>query len=122
LLAKGIPEQTIKYWIAVSAFETASKGLPWNSKVLADSKNLFNQIVPNSVKLSYGEGQTIFGSWRESVESLWSRTLRPFKYPISYNSIGELVDAMKSRGFFLSDKDDYKKGVAYWYNKLFANG
>lgn len=121
----GISEQTAKYWVAVSAFETASGKTPWASRVFKDSNNLFCIIVPGSKRLQYGEGQTIFENATLSIdgaEGLYQRVLKPFKYPAHVSSIDALVDYMKSKSYFTSDKAAYLAGVKLWYSKLFPNG
>ena len=112
----GINAKTIKYWIAVSAFET--KG--WTSKVYKDSKNLFTIIGPGDEHLDYGEGQSIYSSISDSVVALYKRVMVPFKYPLSYESIDDLVDTMKSKGYFTGDANNYKTGVKYWYQKIYG--
>lgn len=112
----------IKFWTAVSAFETAVNGIPWNSRVMRDSNNLFNLIVPGKRRLQYGEGQTIYDRWEESVEDLYLRVMKPFKYPLEVETLADLVNYMKSKGYFTSSLDDYQNGARIWYNKLYPNG
>jgi len=112
--SEGVNEQTIRYWIAVSAFETAG----WTSRVFRDSNNLFNLRVPGSDRLPYGENQTIYGNLEDSVTGLFKHVLRPYQYPLQYNSIPELVTAMKQRGYFTSGLQSYIDGVVSWYSKL----
>ena len=126
----GISEPTAKMWVAVSAHETAAKDsngtwVPWTSKVFRDSNNLMCIIVPNSRRLPYGEGQTIFDSMELSIdgpEGLYQRVLKPYKYPAHVQSIDDLVTFMKSKNYFTSDKAKYLTGVKSWYQKLFPNG
>lgn len=97
----------IKYWTAVSKFETAS----WTSNVFKQSNNLFNLIVPGSTRLKFGEGQTIFANISDSVDGLIDRVILPFKYPSSVGSIDELVAFMKKKGYFTGKESDYVAGV-----------
>jgi len=113
----GISDPTIRFWVAVSAFETAG----WTSRVFNDSNNLFCIIVPGSKRLQYGEGQTIFDSLEDSVYGLYNRVMKPFKYPAHVQSIDELVAFMKSKNYFTSDAKAYTSGVKQWYSKLFPN-
>jgi hypothetical protein len=124
--SEGVPESTIKQWIAVSAFETNG----WTSRVFRDSNNLFNVILPQAslqseglTKLTYGEGQTIFPDLASSVKiGLFKHVIQPFKYPLQFSGINSQVDFMKSKGYFTYDLQAYKDGVIYWYDKLFPNG
>jgi hypothetical protein len=113
LKRNGIPQDTIDYWIAVSQFETAG----WTSHVFNDSKNLFNIIVPGSIRLNYGEGQTIFNSYDEAAQGLVDHVLRPFKYPAVYDSPESLVAFMKSKNYFSSDVGTYSAGVREYYDE-----
>ena len=115
----GVPEQTIRYWIAVSAFETRFMNKFWNSPVFKLSNNLFNLIVPGSNRLNVGEGQTIFANIDDSVEALYSKVIKPFKYSLSYPSLSALVSDMKSKGFYTGNESDYQNGAAQVYSKLF---
>jgi len=115
----GISEPTAKFWVAVSAFETTG----WTSKVFRDSKNLMCIIVPGSRRLPYGEGQTIFDTIELSIDGpqgLYQRVLKPYRYPAHVQSIDELVDYMKLKGYFTSNKSDYLKGVKSWYQKIYG--
>jgi hypothetical protein len=114
LKRNGYPPETIKQWTAVSQFETAD----FTSKVLKDSNNLFNIIVPGSNRLKYGEGQTIYASQAESVQGLVDHVMRPFKYPAVYDSPEALVEFMKSKNYFGSDLQSYKIGVRQYYDRL----
>lgn len=118
LTQAGYPLDTAKYFVAVSAFETAG----WTSQVLKDSNNLFSLIVPNSKRLSYGEGQTIFASYDDAINGLVKYVLKPFKYPANYGTLRDLTDFMKSKGYYGIDSVTYYNGVAVWYNKLYPNG
>lgn len=122
----GLSPQMVKYWTAVSAFETADQTkkpyAPWNSRVLGDSRNLFNIIVPDSRRLQYGEGQTIFDTWEDSVWGLYNRVMKPFKYPAHVESLEDLVRYMKLKGYFTAPLDGYLNGARYWYNKLYPEG
>lgn len=122
----GLSPQMVKYWTAVSAFETADQNVkpysPWNSRVLRDSKNLFNIIVPGSQRLQYGEGQTIFPTWEDSVIGLYERVMKPFRYPAHVESLEDLVRYMKLKNYFTAPLDGYLKGARYWYDKLYPNG
>lgn len=115
---KGVPEETIKQWIAVSAYETAQPN-PWTSKVFRDSLNLFNIIVPGSTRLGYGEGQTVYPDIKASVYGLFDHVIEPFDYPLSFPSINAQVRFMKSRGYFTLAEDKYLAGVLYWYDQLY---
>jgi hypothetical protein len=115
LWSLGVDQQTIKYWTAVSAFETAG----WTSRVFKESNNLFCLIVPGTKKLQYGEGQTIFETWEEAATALYFRVMKPFKYSMKYNSIEELVRYMKQKNYFTSDEAAYVAGVNRWYNTLY---
>jgi len=115
LASVGMDEQTIKFWIAISAFETNG----WTSRVFKDSNNLFNIIVPGSVKLSYGEGQTIYSGIEESVRGLYDHVLKPYRYPLSFRKLADLVAFMKSKNYFESNEDAYLSGCKQWYKKLF---
>lgn len=123
LFQVGLSPQMVKYWTAVSAYETAypydGSARPWNSPVLKDTKNLFNLIVPGSRRLQRGEGQTIYDSLEDSVWGLYQRVMIPFKYPAHVDSLEALVDAMKARGYFTQDLATYKANVRKWYNKLY---
>lgn len=111
----SIPEQTIRYWIAVSALETSG----WTSRVFKDSNNLFCLIVPKSDRLPYGEGQTIFLSMEDAADALYRRVIVPFHYPLSYASIDDLVMTMKDKGYFTAPLPGYLAGAKSWFNKLF---
>lgn len=113
----GLPEQTVKYWVAVSAFETAG----WTSQVFMDSKNLFNLIVPGKPALSYGEHQTIYSSLSDAADDVFNAVIKPFKYPYTYVNLQQLTDTMKSNGYYVSDANDYYAGTSDWYNKLFPS-
>ena len=115
LHAYGIDEQTVKMWIAVSAFETSS----WTSKVFKASNNLFCLIVPGSNKLPYGEGQTIYPDLDSAAKALYKSVLKPFAYPLSFTSISDLVSTMKSKGYFTGNQDTYLAGVKEKYLQLF---
>src|SRR5262249_6755719 len=116
LQLQGIPEQTIKFWIAVSAFETNG----WTSQVFRDSNNLFNLIVPGLPALSYGEGQTIFASLEDAANGLYKYVIKPFNYPLYFPTLRTLTDFMKSKNFYISDSNSYYNGTLQWYNKLYS--
>lgn len=119
----GISDRAIKFWTAVSAFETAypydSSQKPWNSPVLKDTNNLFNIIVPGSKRLQRGEGQTIYDNFEDSVVGLYEHVIKPFKYPADYESLDSLIDFMKSKNYFTSGIESYKAGAEKWYKKLY---
>lgn len=110
----GMDQQTIRFWIAVSAFETAG----WTSRVFNDSNNLFNLVVPRSNKLPYGEGQTIYNSIEESAQALVDHVIKPFSYSLNYATIADLCHAMKLKNYYGSSEDSYTAGVRKWYQKL----
>jgi hypothetical protein len=116
-MANGMPEQTAKYWVAVSMFETTT----WTSRVYKDSNNLFCLIIPKSNRLPYGEGQTIFGSKKEAAQALIDHVIKPFKYAMNYTSISALVEQMKAKGYFESGQDAYTQGVIAMYRKQYPN-
>lgn len=123
LKRNNIDPQTIKYWTAVSAYETRPQvtgAKPWTSRVFKDSNNLFNLIIPNSKRLAYGEGQTIFPSTMASADALYNHVIKPFKYSLYYASIGDLVAAMKAKGYFEQSEAQYRAGVEQAYKTLYA--
>jgi len=126
LKADGLSDRTIEYWTAISAFETAyppgSSARPWSSPVFRKSRNLFNLVIPGSIRLETGEGQTVFPEAIDSARALISHVLVPYGYPRDPGSLGELVEAMSDRQFFVSDPGDYLKGVKVWYDKLYTHG
>jgi hypothetical protein len=115
LAAAGVVEQTVKYWIAVSGFETDK----WRSQVFQDSNNLFCLIVPGSNRLAYGEGQTIYPNITAAAQALLSKVIYPFAYPKNYASIDSLVSTMKAKGFFTGNESVYAAGVKQIYLDLF---
>lgn len=114
--SEGVNEETIRQWIAVSAFETTG----WTSRVFRDSNNLFNLRVPGSNRLSYGENQTIYGSLEDSVRGLFKHVIGPYQYPLNYKSIRDQVETMKQKGFFTYPLQGYIDGVVSWYSKLYS--
>lgn len=112
----GMNSQTIRYWTAVSAFETKA----WTSQVYKDSNNLFALIIPNSRKLSYGEGQTIFMSITDGARALYPYVIRPLNYRLNYDSIDQLVYDMKSKGYFAGNVSSYVNGVHLYYDKFYG--
>lgn len=112
----GVPEKTIRYWITVSAFETTY----WTSKVLKQSNNLFNLIVPGGKHLDFGEGQSVYNNYEESVVALFQHVMKPFHYQLSYKSLEDLISDMKKKGYYLGSESDYQKGGAAVYKKLFG--
>lgn len=97
----------IKFWTAVSWFETAG----WTSNVLKQSNNLFCIIVPGSTRLNFGEGQTIYPDFESSVDGLIDHVIKPFKYPSEVFTIDELVAFMKKKGYFKGSETAYLAGV-----------
>ena len=105
----------------MSFFETdeGGRGVGWNSRVFKDSKNLFNLRVPNSKTLPYGEHQTIYGSLDEAAQGLVDHVIRPFRYPLQFKSLSDLVAFMKTKNYFESSLDSYQLGAARAYRILY---
>lgn len=116
----GMDEQTAKFWVAVSAFETAG----WTSQVFADSNNLFDiRHWPGSKLpyLSYGEGQVIFDSYQAAADGLIKYVLTPFSYHKNELTLQNLTDEMKQNGYYESDSTTYFVDVSQWYTKLYGS-
>lgn len=116
LVAHGIGKETARMWVAVSAFETAS----WTSEVYHKGHNLFGLIIPGRKRLDFGEGQTIFLSNRESIESLYKSVIVARKYAANYTSIEFLVNDMKAKGYFTGNFNSYLTGVKTKYSELYG--
>ena len=117
LRSEGMSDRMVKYWTAVSAYETNG----WSSRVFRDSDNLFNLIVPKSNRLPYGEGQTIFESRELAAKGLFMHVIKPFRYPLEVSSLDELTEVMKQKGYYEISQGDYLRGVTAWYKKLYGD-
>lgn len=129
--SKGITHKVIplslqqaEYWVCVSAFETAVKGEPWKSEIYLTANNLWGMTLASknttaTGALSYGEEQCIYPSVKRSAEDILLYMQKRWKYPQNFATLDDLVDYMKSKGYFLSNVEDYKAGVNMFYDKLF---
>lgn len=112
----GFSSENVKYWIAVSAFETAN----FTSDVFKDGKNLFGVRYESwPIHLAYGEGQNVYDTFDASVNDLIHAVINPFSYSKNYASLPDLVHAMKSKGYFTSNEGTYLAGVQEYYDKFF---
>jgi hypothetical protein len=114
-------EQMIKYFTAISAFETAG----WTSKYFRNENNLFAMTLASkntlaTGKAGYGQEPSIahFKSIEDSAEDFQLYLKTRFNYPDNFTSLLELVSYMKYKGYFESDESKYYDGVSYWLQKL----
>lgn len=121
LSADGFDSENVKYWICVSAFETAK----WTSSVFKQTNNLFGIVYYGANSYSYGklttgEGQSMYRSLSLSCQDLIHAVIRPFKYSKNYQSISQLVSDMKLHGYFTGSQEDYLAGVEMYYEKFYG--
>jgi hypothetical protein len=123
LPAAGLNDQNIKFWIAVSAHETAYANnyqTPWTSPVFVQNNNLFGMRLPGSNTTATGSnlGHAVFPSVEASADDLVLYFDRLKWTQRNFNSISDLVNEMKRKGYFTAPLVDYKTGVEYWYKKM----
>jgi len=110
-------EQTVKFWTAVSDFETGS----WTSPIFIQNRNLFGMRLPTSNTTAIGgaDGHAVFASLQDSVADLilyFNRLQWPM---LNFSTIDALVSMMKSKGYFAAPIGDYLAGVKARYQRLY---
>jgi hypothetical protein len=121
LTKAGYPLETVRYWVCVSAFETAG----WTSSIFRLYKNLWGMTLAPRDTTAIGasdtpEKQAIYTSVQSSADDLILFMQKRWKYPKSFASIEHLVSYMKDRNYFMGNKDQYIAGVKSWYKKFYA--
>jgi hypothetical protein len=123
LTRAGIDEKTARFWVAVSAHETAfanSYQTPWTSPVYIQNRNLFGMRLPsgNTTAIGSNLGHAVYPSIQDSAKDLILYFQRLRWDRVNFNSIPELVTYMKQKGYYEAPLADYQRGVEYWYKKL----
>lgn len=119
----GLDEQTAKYWVAISAHETAFDNnyqTPWTSPVYRQNNNLFGMRLAgsNTTAIDSNLGHARYRSVSDSAQDLVQYFQRLKWSQLNFDSIPALVSYMKGKGYFTAPLADYQKGVEYWYKKL----
>lgn len=106
----GYSDRAIKFWIAVSNFETAK----WTSNLCIKYNNLFGMKQPmKRFTLSIGptpNGFASFDNWLDSAKDL-TEYMKVFDYPKDFDTLLDQVSFMKSKGYFEEPLDMYYTGV-----------
>jgi len=114
--AEGYSDRFIDYWIAISQHETAG----WTSRVYREGNNLFGMTRASKNTLAigaldYGEHQAIYKSIRDSAKDQILYLNVRFHYPREFGSLKDLIDYMKSKGYFGDSVSNYYSAVSRWY-------
>lgn len=120
----GLNPENVKFWVAVSAYETAYANnyqTPWSSPVFTQNNNLFGMRLPSGNTLAVGDnlGHAVFPSVEDSAKDLVLYFKRLNWKQVNFNNTDALVAAMKAKGYFTADEGAYAKGVRSWYNKIY---
>lgn len=120
LLKAGYPQQTINFWVCISAFETAG----WTSKIFLRYNNLWGMEYSfiNSTAIGVTdtpEKQAAYSSVQSSADDLILFMQKRWRYPKAWNNLADLIAYMKQRNYFASNQYDYLNGVMSYYKKFF---
>jgi hypothetical protein len=116
-VGKFTPEMA-RLLVAQSAHETGN----FTSQLFKEQNNLFGMRHPRIRKTySIGEknGHAVFASVQDSIKD-YKIYHTVFNYLPFYSSVSTFVEALNSRGYFTAPKEDYKKGVSYFYELYFS--
>lgn len=123
LKAAGFSNETCKFWVCVSAFETDG----WTSRAYKEGHNLVGMTLAPSNTTATGliadpnpEKLAQFASVSSAADDLVMFLTIRFKYPSNFASIGDLVSYMYARQYFQGDPSIYTQGVQEWYSKIYG--
>lgn len=121
LTKAGYPLETVRYWVCISAFETAG----WTSQIFRKYNNLWGMTLAPRDTTAIGvasdtpEKQAIYSSVQSSADDIVLFMQKRWRYPKTWSNIAHLVSYMKDRNYFTGNKDQYIAGVESWYKKLY---
>jgi uncharacterized FlgJ-related protein len=120
LLKAGYPQQTVNFWICVSAFESAN----WTSAIFKKYNNLWGMGYSKNDSTAIGvtdtpERQAAYSSVQSSADDLILFMEKRWKYPKSFSNLAEMIHYMKQRNYFTVSESQYLAGVTSYYNKMF---
>lgn len=119
----GLDSRNVRFWIAVSAHETAydnSYQTPFTSPVFKENNNLFGMRLAsgNTTAIGSNLGHAVYSSLSDSAKDLVLYFERLKWTTRNFDSIESLCAEMKRKGYFTADLNEYTTGVNYWYKKL----
>lgn len=113
LTAKGYSPRVVKWWTAISNFETAK----WTSRLYREAHNLFGMKQPLSRQTTSlgpfvleGVNWASFSDDESSVSDL-VLYMENFNYPKDFSDLYIMIAFMKSKGYFQESIEDYFIGV-----------
>jgi hypothetical protein len=117
ILSQKLNDQNVKYWTAISAFETAG----WTSDIYKENHNLFGMRLPSKNTTAIGEnrGHAVFKDDAGSAKDLLLYFDRLNWSKVNYSSIDEIVQMQVAKGYFTADPALYLSGAKQWYKKLY---
>ena len=116
-VGKFTPEMA-RLLVAQAAHETGN----FTSQLFKEQNNLFGMRHPRIRKTySIGEksGHAVFASVQDSIKD-YKIYHTVFNYLPFYSSVSTFVEALASRGYFTAPKEEYKRGVSYFYDLYFS--
>lgn len=120
--AAGYSEQMVRYWTAVSAFETAY----WTSAIFKRANNLWGMTLASRNTTATGrledvpEKQAVYPSIEASAQDIVLYQQKRFRYAMNYATLKDLIQAMHRRNYFTSDFNQYLAGVESVYKQLYG--
>lgn len=126
ILSDKLDAKNIRFWMAISAHETNG----WTSEAFTKGNNLFGMGWvasggrigdPRSLAigaLAGGERSDIFSSVEDSVKDLLLYFQRTHWLKLNYDTVDDLVNAMKAKGYFTDTTSNYLNGVKSWLSKI----
>lgn len=118
IIMEGFHATTAKYIVAQAAHETGD----FRSYIFIENNNLFGMKLPSQrFTLAIGEnrGHAVFKTLSDSIAD-YRIYYTGRKFPETWSNIEAFVTALKAKGYFEADLNEYIKGTKFWYNKYFG--
>lgn len=118
----GYSSQMIKWWTAISAFETTY----WTSPIFRRANNLWGMTLASRNTTAIGiledapEKQAVYPSLDASAEDIVLFMRKRWRYPDNFVTLADLIRYMKQRNYFTSSEVKYYEGVKSTYLKLYG--
>jgi len=116
---KGLSEKEARFWISVSAHETAG----FTSPVYNENNNLFGMKQPEERKTTSLGQKGNYASYENDEDSikdimLW---IEARQFPKEHGTIRQLTSDMKNKGYFEAPYLEYTNAVLKWHKQLFKS-
>lgn len=118
LIGRQFSTKQARFIVAQAAHETAG----FTSDIYKENNNCFGMKlarVRKTTATGENKGHAVYRNIEDCIEDFKIYYIN-FQYLPTYQNIEAYVEALKKRGYFEDNLNNYIQGCQYWYNKIFA--